>query len=348
MDALARERPMRHGERVRRLVDLPKADLHVHLEGSIRPRTLLDLAVKNGVRPPECLRGGQFYLRDFADFIDQYETIEPCLADRSDFFRIAYEFCEDEAAEGVRYCEVTFTVPGHGTRVGDWNTPVAAVLEGLRAGESDFAIEVGLVLDVVLGFSLEVAERTLEVALGHMEQGVVALGQAGLEPGNPPERFADVFRRAKDAGLHAVPHAGEAAGPESIWGAIESLGAERIGHGIHALDDPALIRELRERHLPLEVCVTSNVRTGVVPTMREHPLPKLLKAGLTLTLNSDDPSLFSSPLAGEYELARAVFGLTEDDLADLARNGIRASFADDGTKSTLLGAIDAWMTHDQS
>jgi adenosine deaminase len=331
---------------VRPLRDLPKTDLHVHLEGSIRPATLLDLAAKNGVSPPGCLREGQFHFRDFDDFIAQYETVEPCLADPSDFSRIAHEFCEDEAAQGVRYCEVTFTVPGHGQRFGDWDAPVAAVLEGLWAGGTDFGMGFGLVLDVVRGFSLEVAQRTLDVALRHRQSGVVALGLAGLEAGNPPERFAAVFRQAKDARLHAVPHAGEVAGPESIWGALQSLGAERIGHGIRALEDPSLVAELRARAIPLEVCVSSNVRTGVVPSIATHPLPKLLEAGLTVTLNSDDLSMFSSPLAGEYELAREVFHLSDDELADIARNGIRASFADDATKTTLLMAVDSWLAYE--
>src|SRR5262249_50141275 len=212
---------------------------------------------------PARLRDGRFHFRDFDDFIAQYEAVEPCLAEPSDFYRIAHEFCEDEAAQGVRCCEVTFTVPGHGQRFGDWDAPVAAVLDGLRAGWTDFGIGSGLVLDVVRGFSPEVAQRTLEVALRHRQLGVVALGLGGFEAGNPPQRFADVFQRAKDAGLHAVPHAGEAAGPESIRGALESLGAERIGHGIRALEDPSLVAELRARAIPLEVCVTSNVRTGV-------------------------------------------------------------------------------------
>lgn len=331
---------------MRTLRALPKTDLHVHLEGSIRPATLVELAVMNGVTPPACLRDGRFHFRDFGDFIAQYETVEPCLANGEDFYRIAYEFCEDEAAQGVRYCEVTFTVPGHGERFGDWDAPVAAVLDGLRAGEAAFGIGVGLVLDVVRGFSFAVAERTLDVALRHQQRGVIALGLAGLEPGNPPERFTDVFRRAKDAGLHAVPHAGEAAGPESVRGALKTLGAERIGHGIRALEDPSLVAELRTRAVPLEVCVTSNVRTGAVPSVAQHPLPRLLEAGLTVTLNSDDPSMFASPLAGEYQLAREVFGLSDDELTDIARNGIRASFADDSTKRTLLSAVDGWLAHE--
>jgi adenosine deaminase len=333
---------------VRSLRALPKTDLHVHLEGSIRAATLVELAAKNGSSPPACLRDGRFHFRDFDDFIAQYETVEPCLAERSDFFRIAYEFCEDEAAEGVHYCEVTFTVPGHGQRFGDWDAPVAAVLDGLRAGETDFGIGFGLVLDVVRGFSSEIAHRTLDVAIRHQALGVVALGLAGLEAGNPPERFAAVFRSAKDAGLHSVPHAGEAVGPESIRGALDALGAERIGHGIRALEDPSLVAELRAREIPLEVCVSSNVRTGVVPSTVMHPLPKLLEAGLTVTLNSDDPSMFSSPLAGEYELAREVFHLSDDELAGIARNGIRASFSDDATKRTLLIAVDSWLDHDAS
>jgi adenosine deaminase len=329
---------------MRTLVDLPKTDLHVHLEGSIRAATVVELADKNKVKTPPCLRDGRFHFRDLADFIAQYGTLEPCLSDVSDFRRVAYEFCEDEAAEGIRYCEVTFTLPGHGERFGDWHPPLEAVLDGLGQGAARFGVSVGVVLDIVRGFSLELAQRTLDCALHYQDRGVVALGLAGLEVGNPPERFAGLFRQARDAGLHSVPHAGEALGAESVRGAVDSLGAERIGHGIRVVEDPWLVEELRTRGVPLEVCVTSNVRTGVVPSIWEHPLPRLLEAGLVVTLNSDDPSLFDAPLAGEYEIARSEFGLSDEELADVARNGIRASFADEDTKRALLAGVERWLT----
>jgi adenosine deaminase len=265
-----------------------------------------------------------------------------CLREPEDFRRIAYEFCEDEAAEGVRYAEVTFSLPEHGFNWGDWDTPVAAVLDGFAAGGRACGVTCRLIIDAVRNFPLDGAERAMRVALRYRDAGVVALGLGGSEK-DPPEPFAEIFRAARDGGLHSVPHAGETAGAESIRGAVYALGAERIGHGIRVLEDPVLVEDLRARELPLEVCLTSNVASGVVRRIEDHPFPRLLAAGLVVTLNSDDPSMFRSPLAGEYALARTVFGLDDVALAERARCGVRASFAEETRKNTLLAEIDHWL-----
>ena len=328
---------------IRDLAFLPKTDLHVHLEGSIRVATLAGLAARHGASLPPGLRDGRYSFSSFVDFVSQYGFACACLQDAADFRRVAYEFCEDEAASGVRYAEVTFTVASHALRFGgDWDMPVASVLEGLADGERDFGMRARLVLDHVRGFPVELAEQTVDAGLRFAGDGVVAMGLGGNEI-HPPEPFAAPFRRAVDHGLHSVPHAGEAAGAASIQGALDALAAERLGHGIRVLDDSALTARVRDAAIPLEVCPSSNVATGIVPSWARHPLPRLLEAGLVVTLNSDDPAMFHSPLLGEYEAARSVFGLDDAALAAIARNGVRASFLPAGDKASLEAAIDGWL-----
>ena len=325
----------------RSLRELPKVDLHVHLEGSVRPGTLRDLAEHNGCAVPPGLAGDRWSFVDFDDFIQNYMVATRCLRTHADFRRIAYEFCEDEAAEGARYAEVTFTLAGHAVLAGDWDMPVNSVLEGFAEGGRDFGIRCRLVLDCVHGFPLELAQSTLASAIRHRDEGVVALGLGGDE-NQPVDELAPVFRDAVEGGLHSVPHAGEAGGPENVRRALDLLGAERIGHGIRAMEDDDLVAELRDRNIALEVCPTSNVVTGVVASLEEHPFTRLRDAGLTVTLNSDDPGMFASPLSGEYENARTVFGLDDDALAAVAKAGINASFLDDRAKVELVDEIAAW------
>ena len=321
---------------------LPKTDLHVHLEGAMRASTVVELAERYGVNLPEGLREGRYEFRDFRHFIDEWLASIACLRSPEDFRRIAVEFCEDEATEGVRYAEVSLSLADHADRFTDWDEVVEGVLEGLGQGERAHGVRCRLSIDVVRGIDLELSRRAMRVAIAHRDGGVFGVGLGGEER-HPPEPYASIFDEARDAGLHSVPHAGETGGPESIRGALDALGAERIGHGIRVLEDPHLVAELRERQIPLEVCPTSNVMTKVVPSMELHPLPRLLGAGLLVTLNSDDPSMFTSPLAGEYEACRSVFGLDDDALAALAHAGVLASFADEPMKRELAEAIDAWL-----
>jgi adenosine deaminase len=326
----------------RDLISLPKVDLHVHLEGSMRPKTVVELAARSGIELPEGLREGRYEFRDFRHFIDEWLAGLACLRRSEDFRRIALEFCEDEAAQGVRYAEVSFSLPDHRERMPDWGVPMAAVLEGLAEGGERFGIVCRVYVDVVRGIGLELSRRAMEVAAAHRDAGVIGIGLGGEER-FPPEPYADIFREGRERGLHSIPHAGETHGPASIRGAVDALGAERIGHGIGIMADPALIDEVRERGIGLDVCPTSNVMTRSVPSLAEHPLPAMLAAGLRCTLASDDPTMFHAFIADEYERCRTAFGMDDHALATLARNGIRASFAPGELKAALESAVDAWL-----
>ncbi|GAA2134114.1 adenosine deaminase [Actinomadura napierensis] len=321
---------------MRDLLTLPKAHLHVHLESTVRWGTLREIGTANGVPVPE--DGGTF--GGFAAFFAQNDLVRTCLRRPRDFRRIAYEFCEDEAAQGTRYAEVSFTAAGHGERLGDLDMPLTAVREGLAAGGEAFGIEVGLLLDHSRRRSVDRAWRTLDLARRH--DGVVAMGLAGDEsyPGDP---FTEVFAAARDAGLRVVHHAGEGEGPASIRQALGPGRTERLGHGIRVLDDPDLVAEVRERKIPLEVCPSSNVALGFAPSLADHPLPRLRDAGLIVTINTDIPALIGTPLAAEYARVRDTFGYDDPTLAALARAGVDASFATTTTKARLNQEIDTWL-----
>ncbi len=321
---------------------LPKVDLHVHLEGSMRPSTVVELAGRYGVALPEGLREGRYEFRDFRHFIDEWLAGLACLREPEDFRRIALEFCEDEAAQGVRYAEVSFSLPDHRDRVRDWDETLLAVQEGLAEGGRRFGIVCRTYVDVVRGIDMAHSRRAMEVAAAHLGDGVIGIGLGGEER-FPPEPYADIFREGRARGLRSIPHAGETSGPASIRGAIDALGAERIGHGIRVLEDPGLVEEVRERGIAFDVCPTSNVMTRSVPSLEAHPLPAMLDAGLRCTLASDDPSMFHAFLADEYELCRRELGFDDDRIADLARSGIRASFAPSELRAELEGGVDAWL-----
>jgi adenosine deaminase len=319
---------------VRDLRALPKTDLHLHFQGSVRVATLRDLTAKHGCDLPPGLDGDRYTWKDFTDFIRQYGVVCNAVREPGDYERVAVEICDDLSRQGVRYAEVTLT-----TRDA---SAVAASLDGFDEGFERFGVRCRLVLDHVRGFPVESAERVLELALAHRDRGVVAIGLGGPEaqPGAPA---ASVFQRALAEGLHSVPHAGEAMGPESIREALDLLGAERLGHGFRVLEDEALTAEVRERGIPLEVCPTSNVATRIIDRLEEHPLPRLIEAGVVVTLNSDDPAMFASPVLGEYEVARTIFGMPDEALAALARAGVQASYADERTKQDMERGIDAWI-----
>ncbi|MEV4013738.1 adenosine deaminase [Nonomuraea angiospora] len=309
---------------------LPKAHLHVHLESTVRPATVRDL----GGRPE---RSELF--ASFREFGDERARVRELLRTPEHFRRIAVEFCEDEAAQGTRYVEVTFTAASHGERVGDPEMPLEAVLEGLEEGSSRYGIEYNVLLDHSRRRPVERLWRTFKLAGRH--DRVIGMGLAGDES-YPLAPFAEVLDAARDAGLRLVHHAGEAAGAASIREALSLGHAERLGHGIRVLDDAALVAEVRERGIPLEVCPTSNVLLGFVPSLPEHPLPRLREAGLAVTVNTDG----ETALADEYARLRDVFGYGDADLADLARASIDASFAPEPVKARLRAEVHAWLAAD--
>ncbi|MFC4062016.1 adenosine deaminase [Planomonospora corallina] len=327
---------------------LPKAELHVHLIGSASVPTVLELARRHpGGRVPTTekeLRA--FYaFRDFADFARVYGTVNALVREPEDVATLVTGLARDLAGQNGRYAEVTVTPYAHHV-VG---MPRRAVTEALdlaaRQALDEHGVRIGYIFDIPGEFGAEAARITLEHALTEPPQALVAFGLAGIEQERVHHRdaFRDAFRAARAAGLHSVPHAGEMTGPETIWEAVEHLGAERIGHGISCLDDPRLVARLRAERIPLDVCPTSNVRTGQVARIEDHPLPRLLAEGLTVTLGSDDPPMFATTLTNEYRVAADVFGLDRHALASLAGNAVTASYLDSETKKTLLAEIDALL-----
>lgn len=321
---------------------MPKVELHVHLEGSIRPATLLTLARRNGVAlPAGDLEGLRAFYRftDFDHFLRVYITICSCLQRPEDFHLIAYEFGADMARQNVRYAEVTFTPHPHVTNTGlPFDEVLAGVNEGRAQAAAEFGVEMGWVLDVVRGVP-ESQEQVAAWAASAQDRGVVALGLGGPELGNPPEDYARGFALAREAGLHSVPHAGEVAGPASVWGALRVLGAERLGHGVRCVEDPALVEYLCERQIPLEVCPTSNLRLGVYPSYAQHPLRSLWEAGVYVTVNSDDPPMFNTDLVSEYRAAAGEMGFAREELERLSLAALRASFLPAARKETMERAF---------
>ena len=317
---------------------MPKVELHVHLEGSIRPTTLLALAERNGLPLPAADLGGlrDFYrFTDFDHFIRVYFTISGCLKTVDDFALIAYEFGADMARQNVRYAEVTFTPH---TSVTNTGLPFDAILEGLNDGRAraraSFGVEMAWVLDIVRD-APETRPAVASWAAGAVDRGVVGLGLGGPERGHPPEPYADAFAFARAAGLHSVPHAGEVAGPESVWGALRILQAERLGHGVRSVEDPALLDYLSEHQVPLEVCPTSNLRLGVYASYDDHPIRRLWEKGLYVTVNSDDPPMFETDLVAEYTVLVTRLGFSAREMEQLSLNALLASFLPEARKQEM-------------
>ncbi len=336
------------------LLAVPKAELHVHLEGSIQPATLLTLAQRNKVElPAHTIAELQnwFSYRDFNHFIEIFFAISHCLKTAEDYELITYEFGANMARQNVRYAEVTFSPGTHRYALNvPHDTYFTGLLRGRERARTDFGVEISWVFDIVRNIEDEarnrlLADYTTSVALEGKDDGVVALGLGGAEIGYPPERFATWFEKARRAGLHSAPHAGETVGPPSIWGALKSLGAERIGHGVRAIEDPALVAYLAEQHIPLEACPTSNIRLGIYTNMSEHPLPRLYTAGIPLTVNSDDPPLFNTTLNDEVALLSTHFNFDLTIIDEILLNGVQQSFLPPEEKSVLEKTFQNEMTH---
>jgi adenosine deaminase len=325
---------------------LPKAELHLHLVGSASAPTVLELARRHpsggGVPGTEPELRAFFEFRDFPHFAEISAAVCARVREPADIAALVTGAARDLAGQNVRYAELTVT-PLTFTSAG---IPAAEVTEALDLGAAtarrEHGVRIGYIFDIAGEFGGEAARATLDHALSKPPEALTGFGLAGIEQARPAHRdvFREVFAAAIAAGLHSVPHAGEMSGPETIWEALTGLRAERIGHGISCLSDPALVAYLREVQVPLEVCPTSNVCTRQVPDLASHPLPRLLAEGLFVTLNSDDPPMFGTSLTQEYLQAASVLGLSRDQLAELARNGVRASFLDAAAKQALLDEID--------
>jgi adenosine deaminase len=326
--------------------ELPKAELHVHHVGSASPRIVAELAARHeGDSPvpadPERL-ADYFQFTDFAHFIEVYLSVVDLVRTPEDLWTLTYEVARDLTAQNVRYAELTLTPYTSIARGIAAEAYCEAVEDARLTAEDELGIALRWCFDIPGESGVPAADVTLDTALRLRPDGLVSFGLGGPEIGVPRPQFEPHFRQAIAAGLRSVPHAGESTGPESIWDSINHLGAERIGHGIAAAQDPALMALLAERQITLEVCPTSNVCTRSVPSLEQHPLPALVAAGVPVTINSDDPPMFSTTLTDEYEVARDLLGLDDAGVADLSRAAVRASFADDAVKRDLLAEIDAY------
>jgi adenosine deaminase len=318
---------------------MPKVELHVHLEGAIQPATLLALAQRHQVNLPADSVAGlrEWYtFTDFAHFVEIYLAVSDCIRTPEDIELIAREFLASQAAQQIRYSEVTYTAFTHYHTKGlSFQDQLDALNRARAWAEAELDVTMRLIIDIPRMISPEEGELVAEWAIRGMSDGVVALGLGGPEEGHPPEKFVAAFERARAAGLPSVPHAGETVGPESIRGALRALHAIRIGHGVRCLEDTSLVAELRTRQIPLEVCPTSNVCLGVAPSLERHPLPRLLNAGLYVTINSDDPPMFNTTLTDEYLAIARTFELTAANLERLVLNAVRASLLPSTARTEL-------------
>jgi adenosine deaminase/aminodeoxyfutalosine deaminase len=320
---------------------IPKVELHLHLEGAVRPETLLELSqTKSGLRQKvdEWIRerrAQHFRYGSFRQFLSAFGIVTLLLEKPEDYARATTRLLEWLADQNVKYAEIIFSAG-----VVLWKKQsVEAVFEAVSGAAEETGPRTGVrvqwIFDAVRHFGLDQAREVLRWAAHYRSRGVAAFGIGGDEERGPAELFPDIFREARDWGLHTVAHAGEASGPASIRDTVELLGVERIGHGLTAIRDPQVMTLLRERQIPLEVCPTSNVATGLIPRFEDHPLPKFLEEGLVVTLNSDDPAMFGTSLEGEFLEAARCFGFSRETVMSLALNAIRASFLDEAAKQNL-------------
>jgi aminodeoxyfutalosine deaminase len=322
---------------------LPKAELHLHLEGAVTPETLVELSERHPAGRLTLEQAQALYRYvDFTGFLLAFKAITERLLTPDDYELITWRMAQSLAAQGVAHAEVYVSVGV----VYYWRRiefePLFAGMERARQrAERDLGISILWIFDAVRHFGVEEAARVFRKAaeMRREHPSVIGIGIGGDERRTGAEPFRELYAEARDAGLRLTAHAGETVGPESIWGAL-NIGAERIGHGLSAEHDAELMEVLAERQIPVEICVTSNVRTGSCPSLAEHPVRRYFDSGLMITLNSDDPTLFGSDLLGEYRLAERKFQFTQEQLRELAANSVEASFLPPERKVAMLRAIE--------
>ena len=323
---------------------MPKVELHVHLEGAIPPEALLNLARRNGVHLPattlEELRAW-YTFRDFPHFVEVYVAASRCLKTAEDVEEVARAFLVGQAAQHIRYSEVTWTALTHTRHHGlAFRDQLAALNRARRWAEATLGVSMGVIVDIARETSRDDGLLVADWVIDSCGDGVIALGLGGYEVGHPPEKHAPAFARARAAGVPLVLHAGETEGPQSIWGAL-AQGSQRIGHGVRCLEDAALVAELRERQVPLEVCPSSNVCLGLAPSLAAHPFPQLLAAGLYVTVNSDDPAMFNTTLTDEYLRLADAFALDAPTIERLVLNTVEATLLPSEQRTALVAECRA-------
>jgi aminodeoxyfutalosine deaminase len=322
------------------VASLPKADLHLHLEGSIDPGTLLELRKRHGKEGTLAELEQLYRYRDFPGFLQAFKTVTEDLQTAEDYELITYQLMKKLKAENVLHAEVYVSVGICLYRQQDFAVLFEGLERGRDRGQREFGISLLWIFDAVRQFGAEAARSVFELAASYRDRHVVGIGIGGDEQKAPPELFREVYAYAAESGLRLTAHAGEYAGAESIWGAL-NLRAERIGHGLTAAQDPELVEELATRQIPVEICLTSNLRTGCCTSLAEHPVRNYFDQGVMITLNTDDPAMFGTSLTREYQLAQQAFAFTDEHLRELARNSFEASFLPAERKLQFLNLFDA-------
>lgn len=319
---------------------LPKAELHLHLEGTVDPETLVELSNRHDPNPITIKEATQLYeYADFNGFLMAFKAVTQRLLAAEDFDLVTYRMIERLSKQRVVHAEVYVSVGVVYWRQHDFEPLFEGIERGRERGERDFGVSVLWIFDAVRHFGTEAAKRVFDLAVRYKDRHVVGVGIGGDEQRGPAEQFRDLYRHAADNGLRLTAHAGESTGPESIWAAL-NIGAERLGHVLSAIHDPDLIEVLAQRQIPVEVCISSNLRTGCLPKIEEHPVRRLFDAGIPVTLNTDDPAMFHTSVTHEYELAQDVFGFTDEHIRELARNSLEASFLPADKKIVMLEKFD--------
>src|SRR5215475_10756746 len=319
---------------------LPKAELHLHLEGTVDPESLAELSRRHDANRLTVAQATRLYeYADFNGFLMAFKAVTQRLLTPEDFELITYRMIERLHEEGVVHAEVYVSVGVVHWRHQEFEPLFEGMERGRVRGERDFGVSILWIFDAVRQFGVEAAKQVFELAVRHKERNVIGIGIGGDEVRGPAQEFRDLYRYAADNGLRLTAHAGESAGPESIWAAL-NIGAERLGHILSAIRDPELIEILAQRQIPVEICLSSNLRTGCLPKLEQHPVRQLFDSGLLVTLNTDDPAMFHTSLSREYELAQDDFGFTDEHVRELARNSLEASFLPAELKVTLLQKFD--------
>ncbi|RDI36011.1 adenosine deaminase [Rhodococcus sp. AG1013] len=317
---------------------LPFAELHMHIEGALGPELIFALAERNRMHLPYVDLAdleSRYEFTDLQSFLDLYYANMAVLRTAEDFADLTRDYLRRAAAAGVRHAEIFFDPQAHVSRGVPLQVVLDGILDALAASEREFGVSSGLIAAFLRDQPVHDAEEVLAEIL-RLQAPIIGVGLDSAEVGYPPTLFEDVFAHARAEGLHVVAHAGEEGPPEYIWQALDLLGAERIDHGVRCLEDQVLVQRLVDEEIPLTVCPLSNVRLRVVDTIAEHPLRTMLRAGLRVTVNSDDPAYFGGDVGENFAQLRAGIGLTDDEVETLARNSIEASFASPARKAELL------------
>jgi aminodeoxyfutalosine deaminase len=319
----------------------PKIELHVHLEATVRPETLLDIARANGYALPADTVAGMrelYRYRDFDHFIEVWILTTNALRTEDDFRRVVVDYAEEAARHGAVYIEGIFSPIERTWRGVGWDEIFSGYCDGAQEARERHGVDVRLTPDITRGAAPEDGVELVGYAARYRERGIVGVGLGGEEALHPPEKFVEAFRLVREEGLGSVPHAGEVVGPASIWGAIDALKADRVRHGIRAVEDPALVHELAERQIVLDVTPLSNLRTGVVRSLDEHPLSELVAAGVPCSVSTDDPEMFDTDLTREYEAACSL-GVRPETLFEA---GLQGALCDEATRDRLREVAESF------